>query len=378
MSSGSRQARISARIWARIWQVTSALLLSAAALAADTVSGYVLDVESNERLANVEVAFLVAGEAGLAEMVRHSTDAEGAFTFSGPFLSAGTSFGLVAHYGELEYATDVLELGAQDQVIIEVFDGTEDESQIRIDGHHLFLALTETGIDVAQLVHIDNLGASTYMGQDINGGRRVFQLQVPEGNLALQGHSGQVLRGSPTRLFTETPLPPGRSQIAFTIQLAGDDFGGVYEHEVLYPTRRLELFLQPTDIDLPAALFQDQGTIQLHDQSYRHYRVIDLSPGRTVSIPLPYSRPLRWALKWGMLVFVMATLAAAISMTKSTAAAVPALDSSHGERQSLITQLAQIDDRLASATGAEANELRRQRGELKKRVVLLYRQLDKG
>jgi len=357
---------------ARIWQVASALLLSAVALAADTVSGYVLDAEKDARLADVEVAFLVAGEAGLAEIARHNTDAEGAFSFSGPFLSAGTSFGLIAHYGELEYATDVLEVGGQDQVTIEVFDGTGDDRQIRIDGHNLFLALTETGVDVAQLVHIDNQGASTYMGQATNDGRRVFQLQVPEGNFALQGHSGQVLRGSPTRLFTEKPLPPGRSQIAFKIQLSGDDFGGVYEHEILYPTGRLELFLQPTSIDLPAALFQDQGTIQLHDQRYRHYRVVDLSPGRTVSIPLPLSRPLRWALKWGMLVFVLAALAAASSMTKSTGAVAHQPNSPHAERQLLITQLAQIDDHLAAG---EDKALRRQRGELKKRVARLYRHL---
>ncbi|HCL26887.1 MAG TPA: hypothetical protein DIC52_00435, partial [Candidatus Latescibacteria bacterium] len=75
-------------------------LLMAASLAADTVSGYVLDAETDQRLADVEVAFLVAGEGGgMAEMVRRNTDRSGAFSFSGPFLSAGTPFGLVAHYG---------------------------------------------------------------------------------------------------------------------------------------------------------------------------------------------------------------------------------------------------------------------------------------
>jgi hypothetical protein len=362
------------RVRPRCWQVASVLLLSSVTLAADTISGYVLDAQSNERLADVEVAFLVSGDAGAAEMVRHNTDAEGEFSFSGPFLTAGTAFTLVAHYGGLEYATDPLTVGAQDQVIIEVFDATEDASQIRVEGHHLFLSLTEAGIDVAQMVHFDNLGASTYMGERAGGGRRVLQLQVPPGNLALQGHSGEVLRASPTRLFTATPMPPGRSQVAFTVQLPGEGFGGVYEHETLYPTKRLELFVQPSNVELPAPLFQDLGEIQLHDQGYRHYRVTDLSPGRKVLVPLPYSQPLRWALKWGMLAFVLVTFAAVILITRPTAAP-PTPASLSDEREMLIRQLAQLDDRIAAASGVDADDLQQQRAKLKERVADLYRQL---
>ncbi len=358
-----------------VWQWAVALVLGAGSLSAETISGYVLDAQNDVRLADVEVAFLVAGEAGLSEMVRHRTDEEGVFAFSGPFLTTGTSFVLVAHYAGLEYATDALEAGAQDEVIIEVFDGTEDESQIRIDGHHLFLAITEAGIDVAQLVHIDNLSPSTYMGRNVGDSRQVFQLQVPDGATALQGHSGQLFRASPSRLFTDTPLPPGRSQISFTVQLAAEDFSGVYEHEVLYPTARLELFLQPSDIELPAALFEDLGEIQLHDQQYRHYRIPQLSPGRTVAIPLPFSPPLRWVLKWGMAAFVLALLAFALSMTRRTETRSRGM-SPDEEKQALIVQLAGIDDRLVVATGADTEALRQQRSELKERLVGLYRRLS--
>lgn len=359
------------------WQVAVAILLSVGWLGADTVSGYVLDAQTQLRLAQVEVAILVPGEDGLAEMVRHRTDAKGEFSFCGPFLTAGTSFALVAHYGNLEYATETLEVGAQDQVIIEVFDGTQDDTQIRIDGHHLFLAVTPVGIDVAQLIHFDNLGASTYVGHTFGDERHVLQLQVPEGNLALQGHGGQVLRAGPTRLFTNSPLPPGRSQVTFTIQLDGEKFGGDYEHEVLYPTSRLELFLQPTDIALSSDVFEDLGEVHLRDQAYRHYRVRDLSPGRRLSIRLPYSRPLRWSLKWAMLVLASMMLPAAIALARP-ADAPRGKSSVDAERQTLIARLAGIDDRLETATAADAVDLRSQREGLKKGAVSLYRHLADG
>ncbi len=358
-----------------LWRLATTIMLACLPLAADTVSGYVLDTQTEQRLVGIEVAFLVGGEEGLTEMVRRRTDEEGAFSFSGPFLTPGTTFVLVAHHEGLEYDTEPLQVGMQDQVIIEVFDGTEDDGQIRLDGHHLFLAITKAGVDVAQLVHIDNDGASTYIGRAFGDERRVFQMQVPAGSLAPQGHSGQVLRAGPTRLFTTTPLPPGRSQIAFTIQLRGDDFDGSYEHEVLYPTSRLEVFVQPTDIELPASQFEDHGEIHLHDQGYRHYRMRDLDRGRTVAIPLPYSQPLRWSLKWAMLVLVPALLAAAVALTRPAAAAPPA-GATRSQCEQLIAQLADIDDRLDTADERGAFTLQQQRQQLKKQVTLLYRQLD--
>ena len=41
----------------------------------------------------------------------------------------------------------------------------------------------------------------------------------------------------------------------------------------------------------------------------------------------------------------------------------------------LIRQLAQLDDRIAAASGVDADDLQQQRAKLKERVADLYRQL---
>ena len=194
---------------------------------------------------------------------------------------------------------------------------------------------------------------------------------------ALVPQATAITSAGPTRLFTNSPLPPGRSQVTFTIQLDGEEFGGDYVHEVLYPTSRLELFLQPTDIELSADVFEDLGEVHLRDQGYRHYRVRDLSPGRRLSIRLPFSRPLRWSLKWAMLALALMMVPAAIALARP-AGASQGKSSVDAERRTLITRLAGIDDRLETATGDDAVDLRSQRERLKNAAVSLYRHLADG
>jgi len=94
-----------------------------------------------------------------------------------------------------------------------------------------------------------------------------------------------------------------------------------------------------------------------------------------VAIPLPYSQPLRWSLKWAMLVLVPALLAAAVALTRPAAAAPPA-GATRSQCEQLIAQLADIDDRLDTADERGVFTLQQQRQQLKKQVTLLYRQLD--
>lgn len=347
---------------------------------ADTIAGYVLEAEADRRVAGVEVAFLVPGEGdGLVEMSRRATDDDGAFTFSGPFLSAGTRFALVAHYGNVEYATGALVVGEQDQVILEVYDGTEDDADVRFEAHHVFLSLSDAGLEVAQLIHVGNHGDRTYVGRMVGDERRVVDFALPAGNLSLQGHTGEISRAGANLIYDNRPLPPGSSQAAFTFRVPADAVGDAYEHETLYPTDRFEVFLQPTTIDLGTP-FQDLGEISLHDQRYRHYRLESLNPGRRVSIELPVSRPVRWALKWAMLIIIPAVLIGAIALARPVAAAPQASadEALERRRRELLQELARLDRELAVAEATQVEALRRQRQATVTEAADVYRRLGRG
>ena len=317
-------------------------------MAADVVHGYVLDEFRDERLPGVEVAFLVPdGGGGVTEIARRTTDDSGAFSFAGPFLAAGTTFALTAFYRGLEYGTQNLVVGDQDRVIVEVNEGTEDPSGIRIATHHLFLSVMDRGLEVLQLVQAENRGSATYVGRLVDEERRVLELALPAGHLGLQAHTGEIVRAGPTRLFDTRPLPPGATRTAFTFQLPAEALAGGYEHTAVYPTDRLDLFLRPPELSLGPP-FRDLGRITLQDQDYRHYRLDNLAPGRTVGVPLPVRRSLRWALKWATLALVPAVLAAVAALARSPSAADGAATAQERtrleqRRRELLAELARLD-----------------------------------
>lgn len=332
----------------RVTLVAAALAAGPPRLAAaDVVQGYVLEEFRDERLPGVEVALLVPdGGGGVTEITRRTTDAAGAFSFAGPFLTRGTTFALTAWYRGLEYGTQNLVVGGQDQVIVEVNEGTEDPAGIRIAAHHLFLSVMDRGLEVLQLVQVENQGPATYVGRLVGEERRVLELALPEGHLGLQAHTGEIVRAGPTRLFDTRPLPPGATRTAFTFQLPAEALAGGYEHTVIYPTERLELFLRPPELSLGPPL-RDLGRISLQDQDYRHYRLDSLDAGHTVEVPLPVPKPLRWALKWATLALVPALLVAVVALARSpSAAGAPSAEERtrlEQRRRELLAELARLD-----------------------------------
>ena len=360
---------------ASVVATASAILQGPAA--AGVVQGYVLDGLRDERLPGVEVAFLVPdGGGGVTEIARRTTDDSGAFSFAGPFLAEGTTFALTAYYGGLEYGTRNLVVGDQDQVIVEVNEGTEDPSGIRITAHHLFLSVTDRGLEVLQLVEVENQGPATYMGRLVDEERRVLELAVPAGHLGLQAHAGEIVRAGPTRVFDTRPLPPGSTRTAFTFQLSAEALAGGYEHTVLHPTDRLELFLRPPELALGPP-FRDLGRITLQDQEYRHYRLEDLVPGRTAAVPLPVPRPLRWALKWATLALVPAVLIAVLALARAPASGGPptAAERTRLElrRRELLAELSPLDPGIREP--AEHDTTARRRRLILAEAVDVYRRL---
>ena len=337
----------------RPWPISVLAVLTAGLSApapAATVRGYVLDVLRDERVPGVEVAFLIPREGGgTTEIARRATDETGSFSFAAPFLSAGTPFALTAYYRDLEYGTQNLVVGNQDRVIVEVYEGTDDPSGIHVAAHHLFLSVRDRGLEVLQLVQTENHGSATYVGRLMGEERRVLELALPGGHFGLQAHAGAIVRAGPTRAFDSRPLPPGSTQTAFTFQLPAAALEvGDYEHTVIYPTDRLELFLQPPEISLGAP-FEDLGRITIQDRDYRHYRLEGLAPGRTVAVPLPIPRPLRWILKWAMIALVPAVLITVVAVARRTTGpgetppAAEDRDLLEQRRQELLAELSRLD-----------------------------------
>ncbi len=354
--------------------VLAAFALAIAALStarADRVNGYVIDGNTGTRLPGVEVAFLVTQEGQTSEILRKPSDGDGRFSFSGPFITPGLEFALLAIYGDASYPTTKLFAGNQKQIILEVFDSTDKPAEIRIANYHLFLHLQESNLEVGNLVEMENRGDKTFSGSGLGIDRRVTEFELPAGLFNLTGNLRQV--GS--NLFVDhQPLPPGRTQLSFTYLVNTQELVDGFPFASRYVTEALNIYLQPSSLSLGEP-FQDLGEVEFHDTRYRRLHLHGVQPGQSVLIPLPLSKPLRWLIKWATLAVAVlgAALAAIFARSPSSVEAEPAALTARLE--GLLDQLARLDDENASVP--DDPKYRQERAARMGEAVDLRRRLDR-
>lgn len=345
-------------------------------LLADTVRGYVLHPGTGEPVPGVEVAFYLQQEGKADELLRKTTDEQGRFEFLGPFLRDGLSFALAAFYEGVPHFTSTLEVGAQQEVIVEVYDSTSDDRQLRIPTHSLFLNLTGDNLDVAHLVQIENPEDKTYIGNGGEGQRQVARFILPAGVAGLQSHSGRLLQTSGTLFHDTQPLMPGTTQITFTFSLDAQQLDRGYEHRAGYPTERLDIFLQPSDFQ-PEGPFRDLGVVDLHGSQYRRLQLNELDRDQRITVPLPLVRSQRWVLKWAALGAIFLAGLATWGLHRRRAAVpttIPDSQNAGQHREDLLEQIARLDD--AHAGREDDPEYRAERARLVEQCLAAFRLME--
>lgn len=348
---------------------------------ADTVQGYVVNPGTGNRVPNISVAFLLSQGGQLNEVLRKNTDAEGRFSFSGPFITGSLAFVLVAHYQDMPFPSSELRVGNQQEIILEVFDAGGSADQISISTNQLFLVLGENGVEVTQAALMENRGNQAFAGRSQGQERQVTEFALPDGAFNLQSFSGHVDQATDTQAFDTQPLPPGSTQIAFSFQIDPAQLDGEYRHRVLYPTAALEAFVFPATL-APEPPFVDLGEIPIQGKTYRRMRAENLSAGQELRIPVPTPRALGWVLKWAALgIAGLAMVGGAVVATRHpaplagpTTPAKQDRNTLEAQRQALLQELARLDDTYQSRQ--RDPHYRTQRARLLDQALALYRLLD--
>lgn len=355
-------------------EVLCGFLLSTAAAGADTVRGYVVNPITETPAGATEVAFVAIQDGQSSEILRRPTDDNGRFEFTGPFISPGLRFALVAFYKDVPHPTSALEVGGQKEIIIEVYETTDSDNGIRILTHNFFIDIESAVVNVAQFLELENRGERTYVGHGQVGDGRVTELSLPADALNL---SEGIIQAGTNRFYDGRPLTPGISQIAFSYQLDRQQLDEGYLHTVLYPTDVINIFLKPSSLR-PAGPFEDLGEATLHDIQYRHLQLRDLQPDQNILIPFPLPTSWRWALKWASLgaCVLVGTLALFLGrLPAATASSAASLDRSalQNRRRRIIEELAQLDD---TAGIGDAARHQAQRDQLVDQALNVYALLD--
>ncbi len=342
---------------------------------ADQVEGYVIDPTNNRRIGDIEIAFYIRQDEQVSEIMRKRADGEGRFRFSGPFLTAGTAFALAAFYKDVTYFSSTLEVGAQQQIILEVYEPTSQSEDLRITSHNLFLNVTQEQVEAVHLAQFFNAQESAYVGSGSGSERRVSEFRLPAGALDVQSHSGRMQQADETTFFDNQPLLPGHSQLSFSFIIDPEQLSDGYWHEAVYPTDRMELFVQPSTIEVGGEWI-DNGVMDLHGQQYRRLQINGIAAGQRVHIPLPISTPNRWMLKWAALAIGALAGAAVWLLWSGTAApTAPSAQDLERHRRQTLEEMARLDAEYAGRKD-DAAYLKRRR-ELLDRAIDLTRRAER-
>jgi len=216
-------------------------------------------------------------------------------------------------------------------------------------------------LEVAQLLQVHNSGEATFIGSNADA-NRVTRVRVPDGAFNFRGagqeQGDQVFVGEGDSFFHTQPIVPGRSQIAFTFQVALSEFSGTFEHFAPFDTESLEFYLQPASIELDDP-FRDLGPVTLHDQTYRRYHIDGLPRSGTIDVVLPVSGSIRWALKWVSLGLMLFASVAAFGLSGRAGA----------EAHHATTAVGSLADTAGIDPGADSQELEQLRGNLLERLA---------
>jgi hypothetical protein len=173
MTTG-RNCRVTGRGWRAALAVLLILGLTSPA-AAGVISGRLVnETPGGQSVVGVEV--LLSREEGGGDQGRSArTDTQGRFRFEA--VPAGTElrYRLTVRYQGAEYTRGALSAAdARDSnLVIPVWDGTNDPAQIRVTRHHLLVVANADGLRVQEFMVVRNTGDRAFVGtRAVPGDRR--------------------------------------------------------------------------------------------------------------------------------------------------------------------------------------------------------------
>ena len=195
------------------------------------IRGQVIDADSREPLADVEIALYALSAEGVPGLRRASSDAEGRFAFEGIARTPNLAYLVGARHEGVPFpgARIVFEAGVREKnVEVEISGLTADRSEIAAGRAELRLQRVADGARAVQTLRIENRGDRTfYVAPDARSGQTpALRARLPEGYSDFQMPLGVVPEGVEQNgrdVAWWGPVHPGAQDLSFSYHVKGDD-----------------------------------------------------------------------------------------------------------------------------------------------------------
>lgn len=356
---------------------------AAGARAADgqpaTVHGVVLNGSMRNRpVSGQTLTLTVLGSSGNRALTTATSDASGAYRFSGINPDPTATYQVTVSYAGVSYQSQPLSLvaGATAEADVTVYETTESGAAISVQRLSLvFAAIDEKRqtTTVVEVYHFVNSGQQTYIGRPVNGQRQTLDFPLFAGGHTLipeQGFNPSEINPTATGFALSTPVPPGEFPIAFSYEIPYRGSVLSLARSLAYPTTLFEV-LPPPALTISSPQLTGRDQVQIGSQTLSALDATDLQSGSAVEIrvaglPAPASPIVSLDSLRTQLVLVGAVALAAVAYVAGYRYRKrSALDG--GVREQLLSQIAELDDRSVRGEIADA-DYRAQRGALKQQL----------
>ena len=332
---------------------------------------------TNETYSNPQqgCVVLLVRQAAEPEIVgQDTTDSHGRFSFRDAESDGALRF-LFASYAGVNYHQRLSD-GPNE---IAVYETTGSDTALSVVSHHIIVDAEEKRVE--QILIVKNSGNRTFR----TGGGHGHGLEVllPDGVTEVRD-GPQNLHTHGEILVNPDPVRPGHSQLLFAFDLPAS---GRLAQTVSYPTKSVEVFVRPADVDVSAGALQDRGEVPGEQHSFRRFSGAGFNRGDRIDLEIntsPWSFSalssdigIRWLLIGLAIAFALLAIFFRSAGKTGSAARAPAdgAPDLRARRTALMHQIADLDDRYEKGRLPE-EEYRTRRNALKAELVEMTRVLD--
>ena len=285
------------RIVALLLTMVAVALTATQAFAADggTIEGKVVNRSANGgSVADVEVTLTTYFGQTERNKATTKTDAEGSFRFTGLDTSANYNYEAATTYQKGDYSAPGVSFsgsGETQQVTLEVYDSTTDESVIKATAKHYVVTPNNGQLEVTEILVLNNSSDRTYVGsREISPDQRVTSTYEPPAGAKEVNYGDGLMSCCVVKDgagFVDTmAINPGESQKIYTYKLPYDGTSLSFGTKILQPTDRVQFLVPSTGITASVSGLSNHGSQAIQGVAYQVFSGENLSPETTLQVDL--------------------------------------------------------------------------------------------
>jgi mono/diheme cytochrome c family protein len=339
-----------------------------------TVQGYLINGSSDEPVpGNLPITFYVfpggTGQNAITQTLQ--SDAQGHFALTTTKAAPGDMVAATTEYKQLNFYSSLEAYAPQVTIPITVYESTADAAHVSIATLHIIAVPGASGgLDVSEIYVLSNSGDRIVAGF----GQPVLHLGLPTSAAQVMPDPNMppdvlVQKDGALDYFDAIPVGPNGGQLIFRYNIPNGPFK--LDRPLFQNVSSVNLLVEgdPTQLTVTGAQLTATGTQDMQGKTYQQFRASGLTPGQTLALTIAGpGGSFDWRILAGIGLVIVGVVGVFVWQRGRSQGATA--DSSAGQRDDLIDQIAALDDSFAAGSIDEVN-YKAKRAKLKERLLKL-------